>query len=94
MAYDKNRDKSWAEAGATVPAKRAVVIAPHDANDLLEYPKALRINVGGTLKIIPSKNADADAVTITVAAGEILPIQVRRVFATGTTATGILALLG
>lgn len=93
MAYEKARDKAWGRAGPTTPARRAIVVVPHDVNDLAEYPKALRVNGAGTLRILPSKNADADAITLTVVAGEYVPIQVRRVFATGTTATGIVALL-
>lgn len=93
MAYDKKRDKYWGETGLTVPAKRAAIVVPNDNTDLLEYPKALRVGGAGNLKILPSRNADDAPITIAVTAGEVVPIQVRRVWATGTTATGILALM-
>ncbi len=93
MPYDKTKDPSFGETGATVPAKSAYVVTPHDANDLPRYPKALRVGGAGNLKFLPSRNADADPITIPVSAGEVVPVQARRVFATGTTATSILALL-
>lgn len=71
------------------PARRLAVVTPSDAADLAEIPKALLIGGAGTVSLIAAD--DTVAVTLTVEAG-VLPIRVRRVRATGTTATGIVAL--
>lgn len=54
--------------------------------------KGLYIDGAGTLKFLAANNTDATPITITVAAGTTLGGFYRRVFATGTTATGISAL--
>ena len=60
-------------------------ITPDNANDLAVETRALLVAVGGTLNV---DRLDGTNVTITVPAG-LIPIQVQRVRATGTTATGI-----
>ena len=72
------------------PARRLRAVTPsNDADLALGVCKALLIGGAGTIEIIAAD--DADAVTLTVAAG-ILPVRARRVRAAGTTATGIVAL--
>jgi hypothetical protein len=72
------------------PARRVRAVSPDNDNDLALGPcKALYISVAGTLSIIAAD--DTDAVSLTVQAG-VLPVRVRRVRATGTAATGIVAL--
>lgn len=63
-------------------------VTPDDGNDLAVEARALCITVGGTLSV---DRVDGQTVTITVPAG-VIPIRVQRVWATGTTATGITAL--
>lgn len=66
----------------------AHAITPSDTVDLTAYAGGLIVTVAGNLKILPSQNADAATVTFTaVVAGQVIPIQTRRVFATGTTAS-------
>lgn len=71
------------------PARRLLAVTPSDVADLAVIPKALHIGVGGTISIIGAD--DTDPVTLTVDAG-LLPVRARRVRATGTTATSIVAL--
>lgn len=71
-------------------ARKLLAITPHNDNDLANVPKALFIGVGGTIAIIAVD--DTASVSLTVAAGTLLPIRVKRVLVTGTTATGIVGL--
>jgi hypothetical protein len=76
--------------GVSSPARRLRAVSPDNDNDLALGPcKALLIGAAGTLSIIAAD--DTDAVSLTVEAG-LLPVRVKRVRATGTTATGIVAL--
>lgn len=63
-------------------------IVPSDANDLTTYAKAIVVTAAGNLVILPAKNADGSTITFTgVPVGFIPPFRVRRVMATGTTAS-------
>lgn len=70
------------------PAKHAAAITPNDSTDLTNFPRALVIGTGGTLKVT---TVGGETVTLTVVSS-ILPLMVERVFATGTTATDITGL--
>lgn len=71
------------------PADDYFSITPSDSADLAVMPRALAIASGGTLKVTkPNGNTD----TLTVPAG-VLPIRVRRVWSTGTSASGISGLV-
>lgn len=96
MAYDKDKDPMHSSAQApSTPARRAVAVTPHDDNDLGTYAKALFVGVGGDVVAIPVGNGDNEPVTFkNCAAGSVLPVMVRRVKSTSTTATNILALYG
>ena len=72
------------------PARRAFGVTPSDAAELQLLPKALLIGGAGTLTL-RAVDAAAD-VTVTVVAGQCLPVRASHVRATGTTATGIVAL--
>jgi hypothetical protein len=60
-------------------------VTPSDSTDLAVVTRALIIGTAGTLKVT---RIDGTAVTLTVPTGE-LRIRVVRVWATGTTASGI-----
>lgn len=67
------------------PAQKAFAITPDDNNDLPITTRALYTGKGGTLVCILAD--DSAEVTFTaLPAGQVLPIRVRRVRATGTTA--------
>lgn len=85
MSYSRSDDLS-------AQARRARVVAPSDSTDLPEGP-ARAIWVGATGDIALVLLDDTDPVIFTVAsAPALIPFLVKRVRATGTTATAIRAL--
>lgn len=71
------------------PVTRVALITPNDGADLANDTTAISFSGAGTLAIV---TVGGDSVTIpdgALAVGAMHPIQVRRVLATGTTATGI-----
>ena len=73
------------------PAKSLRAVTPNDTNELEYVAKALFIGTGGTLSLIAQE--DTAAVSLTVVAGQIVPVRAKIVRSTGTTATGIVALI-
>lgn len=72
------------------PARDAFAVVPHDTAALPRLPKALLIGVAGTLRL---RAVDAaDDVTVTVAAGQIVPVRASHIRAAGTTAGQIVGL--
>jgi hypothetical protein len=69
--------------------RRCVLITPHDTNDLANAVYAISFAGAGALRVL---TLDGDDVTIpngALAAGVQHALAVRRVFSTGTGATGI-----
>lgn len=76
--------------GIEFPAKRAEAITPDDANDIVTVTRALYVGSAGDVRV---DMADGSDVTFSsVPSGTVLPLRVRRVYATGTTASGIVGL--
>lgn len=76
-------------SGLIDPAGGAMAVTPNDSADFEQVARGIYVGVSGDLKV---DLADGDTVTfVTIAAGVIHPIQVRKVYATGTTATDIVA---
>lgn len=74
------------------PAKSLRAITPHDTNELAFVAKALYVGGGGNISIVAQE--DTAPITLTgVVAGQIIPVRAKIVRATGTTATGIVALI-
>lgn len=74
------------------PASSGFAITPDDETDVTNTTRAIYVGSAGDVAVI----LDDDETAITfggVSAGLILPVRVRRVLATGTTASGILGLL-
>lgn len=69
-------------------AQQAVSVTPNDA-DLIRPTRGVYVGATGTLKVTMSDGSDVTFNSI--AAGVVHPLSVKRVFATGTTATGIVA---
>ena len=66
----------------------AAAVTPSDSADLAQV-SVIFVGVGGNVKVT---TAQGTAVTFTgVNAGAVLPVQVRRVWATGTTASSMTA---
>lgn len=96
MAYDPRKDPSrYAYAGEpSAPGRRVRTVTPNDDDDLAIYASALYVGTAGDVALIAEKDADnASVIFRNVPAGAILPVQTRRVLATGTTADDILAIL-
>ncbi len=72
--------------GLDSPASRAFAITPNDSTDLADVTRGLHTGSGGTIVLI--LNEDTASVTLSgVPGGVILPLRVKRVLATGTTAS-------
>lgn len=73
------------------PSRSAYAVTPNDTTPLSATPKGLYIAGAGDLAV--QMMDDSASVTFTaVPAGTVLPIRPSHVLATGTTATGIVAL--
>lgn len=72
----------------------SVAVTPDDIKDLPAIPEALYIGTGGHLKMAGATSHPSSAGTIwkNVPSGSLLPFRARRIFATGTTATDIVAI--
>lgn len=74
---------------AITPIYRAEAVTPSDAA-AIEQTRGLYVGASGDVAV---DMASGDTVTFAgLAAGIVHPLQVTRVYATGTTATGIVAL--
>lgn len=72
------------------PAREYSVVTPHDTTNLSKLSKALYIGGAGNVVAV---DIDGNTCEFTaVPAGTVLPIRVKRVNATSTTATSIVAL--
>jgi hypothetical protein len=82
-------------ADATVAAYKAVAVTPTDtATTTIEITRGLYVGGSGDVTVVMAEAA-TPTTTVTfsgVTAGTILPIQILRVAATGTTATLMLAM--
>jgi hypothetical protein len=59
------------------------------------YSRAIAISTAGTLKVDFAgglTGAGAEGITFTVVAGQILPIKIKKIYDTGTTASGVILL--
>ena len=67
----------------------AATVTPSDSADLAQF-SVVYVGTGGNVKVT---TAQGTAVTFSNAvAGTVLPVRVRRVWSTGTTATNLLAI--
>lgn len=78
------------QTNLTAPAREGAAVSPNDATDLSVLPRALYVGQGGALAVTLADGQDI--VFSGVQGGTILPVRARRVLATGTTATAIVAL--
>lgn len=83
------------ESTITAFPPSAKAITPNDSTDLTDHngqPVGMTVfcGTGGDIVVIPIGNANA--VTFVVGDGAILPVEVKRVLSTGTTATDLVGL--
>lgn len=74
----------------TDPAVTIFDITPDDASDLARTTTALNVATPGTVRVTTEDGSIAD---ITIHPGQAFPVQARRVWLTGTTATGLRGLV-
>jgi hypothetical protein len=73
------------------PYQHAVLITPSDTDDLANASTAVLISVDGALKVDTEGGETVTFPTGTFLVKTFLPLRVRRIYSTGTTATGIIA---
>ena len=85
------KDKfSTYSAGLNAPASEAEAITPDDQADLSWATRALYVGTAGNVRVIM---LSGDTVDLTqLQAGIMYPLRIRRVLATGTDATNLVAL--
>ena len=85
---DKNF--SGRAASAIGPAATLIAVTPSDTADLPSgVTRAVHVGNAGTLAVLDTKGNTAILQSLD---GQYHPVRVRRILATGTTATGIVAL--
>lgn len=77
--------------GMSGPANDAFNIIPDDAIDLTQVTRALYTGAGGDISLVMQSGASVSF--IAVPAGIILPLRIRKVMATATTATNLCGLV-
>jgi hypothetical protein len=75
--------------GLESPATRVLEVTPNDAEDISHASRAVNVGTSGTLRVT---TLGGDIATVHVAAGLAFPLRVSRIWATGTTATGIVVM--
>ena len=75
-----------------VPAENAALVTPDDANDLAVVTRGLLVGTSGALKVTTNGGQTLVIPASCVVAGTLLPLRVKRVWATGTTASNIVAI--
>lgn len=75
--------------GLESPARNLSEITPSDTEDLAIFSRALNVAESGFVAVT---TIAGDEGRVFLAAGSIFPLRVRRIWATGTTATGIACL--
>lgn len=88
MPYDRTKHNfASSSSSQSTPGRKLAAITPSNSTDLAIYAKALLCLAEGNVVIVPVENADEESFTVPMAPGQVLPVQVRRVMATNTTAT-------
>jgi len=72
------------------PITNAVVVTPHNTNELPYVTRALYVGTGGDVKV--TMQDSGTVVFVAVPTGTTLPLRVKVVFASDTTADDIVAL--
>lgn len=73
-----------------LPASFVLEIQPDDDTDLPQILSGLNVATPGTVRVT---TRDGSVGSVFVEAGTIFPLRIKRVWATGTTATGICGLV-
>ena len=76
-------------SGLESPASHLSSVTPSDSQDLATASRGINVATTGTVRVT---TIDGDTETVYIAAGSAFPLRVRRIWATGTTATGIVVM--
>jgi hypothetical protein len=79
--------------GPSGPAIDLIPITPNDDADLPDFARAIRCNNGGTAGTLRVTTNTGQVRNTDIAPGEVLALAVVRVHTTGTTATGLEAMI-
>lgn len=75
--------------GLESPATHLAAVTPNDSQDLTSASRGINVSGTGTVRVT---TVGGDTATVYIAAGSAFPIRVTRIWATGTTATGIVVM--
>lgn len=92
MAVDQN---NFSTSGQITPAADAVAITPADADLSLtgnKFTRAIYVGGAGDLAVQMAGDDNNNVVFSAVPAGTVLPLRVKQIRATATTATDIVAM--
>lgn len=78
------------QASVVSPVTNAAAITPHNTNELDYVTRAVYVGATGDLKVAMQDGGEVTFVDVPT--GAVLPIRVKKVFATGTDATSLIAL--
>ena len=82
-ATDTHADFTKSASG---PFFHAAAVTPHDTNELGNVSCGITVQVAGVITVVTQGD---DTVALGIAAGVMMPLRVKIIKATGTTATGI-----
>lgn len=71
------------------PPSHIVAVTPDDANDLAVSSRCINVATAGDVQVT---TINGETGVIHIAAGVVFPIRASRIWATGTTATGIVVM--
>lgn len=78
------------QSGLNAPATKLFPITPNDTTDLDTFVRGICVASSGLVQVT---TVDGTVATVFVAAGAPFPVRVRRIWATGTDATGIVGMV-
>jgi hypothetical protein len=87
--YDSTKDP-YLRGGELQVNRTSTTVVTSDTTDFASYPRSVTVLTAGNVVCLPLKNADNAGGLVTLVslvAGYTLPFRVRRINATGTTAT-------
>jgi hypothetical protein len=93
MPAPLDKDARGSLVSSTAPAVRLKDILPDDVADLTsQFIRAVWVGRGGTV-VVQGLLDEAPVTLLNVPDGSLLPIMIRRIFQTGTTATGFVGFI-
>ena len=90
-ATSAKQDTGNASLALLIPAPNCDEVTPHDGTDLTHNTRGLMVSTEGNVKV-SFVTTGSEIILTGLKAGVVYPFQVKRVWETDTTATGILAL--